>query len=69
MGKDPNGRRSAPSPPENPTPFQIFKEHLLTDIGGAAKSVSYKNCFYRFYRLEPFHSRFVRPEMTKDDQT
>jgi hypothetical protein len=36
------GRRSAPSLPENPTSVQIFKEHILTDIGGAAKMDSNK---------------------------
>jgi hypothetical protein len=52
-GKDPDGRRSAPSPPENHTPFQIFKEHILTNIGGASKSVSY---IYRFLPVRDFSS-------------
>jgi hypothetical protein len=56
-GKDPDGRRSAPSQPENPTPLQIFKEHVLTDIGGAAKSVS---SIYRFLSVRAFSSE-VRP--------
>jgi hypothetical protein len=49
--------RGAPSQPENPTPLQIFKEHILTDIGGAAKSVSY---IYRFLPVKAFSSE-VRP--------
>jgi hypothetical protein len=56
-GKIPDGRRSAPSQPENPTPLQIFKEHMLTDIGGAAKSVSYN---YRFLLIFTGQSLFLR---------
>jgi hypothetical protein len=41
-GKDPDGRRSAPSLPQNPAPLQIFKEHVLTDFGGDAKMDSNK---------------------------
>jgi hypothetical protein len=66
-GKDPDRRRGALSQPENHTPLQIFKEHMLTEIGSAAKSVSNRN-LTGFYRLEPFHQRFVRSKMTKDDQ-
>jgi hypothetical protein len=40
-GKDFDRRGGVPSQPETNTPLQIFKEHILTDIGGAAKSVSY----------------------------
>jgi hypothetical protein len=47
------GWRGAPSQPEIHTPLQIFKEHLLTDIGGAAKSVSY---IYRFLPIKAFSS-------------
>jgi hypothetical protein len=42
-GKDPDGRRSAPSPPENPTSLQNFKERVLTDFGGATKMDSNGN--------------------------
>jgi hypothetical protein len=59
-GQDPDRRRSAPSLPENPTPLQIFKEHMLADIGGAAKSVSYINRFYRLLPVRAFSSA-VRP--------
>jgi hypothetical protein len=62
-GKDPDGRRGAFSQPENPTPLQIIKEHVLTNIGGAAKSVSY---VYRFLPVRAFSSA-VRP--LGDDQT
>jgi hypothetical protein len=54
--------RGAPSQPENHTPLQIFKEHVLTEIGGAAKSVSY---IYRFLPVRAFSSA-VRPQ--GDDQ-
>ena len=65
-------RRGAPSQPEIPTPLQIFKEHILTDIGGAAKSVS---SIYRFLPARAFSS-VVRPfgdyqrlpNVTKDDR-
>jgi hypothetical protein len=57
------GRRSAASQPENHTSLQIFKEHILTDFGGAAKSVSY---IYRFLPVKAFSSK-VRP--FGDDQT
>ena len=71
-GKDPDGRRSAPSVPENHTPLQIFKEHMLTDIGGAAISVSY---IYRFLPVKAFSSEVrpfgdyqTLPNVTKDDR-
>jgi hypothetical protein len=60
------GRRSAASQPENHTSLQIFKEHVLTDIGGAAKSVSSIYRFYRFLPVSAFSSE-VRP--LGDDQT
>jgi hypothetical protein len=50
-------RRGAPFQLENQTPLQIIKEHMLTDIGGAAKSVSY---IYRFLPVRAFSSA-VRP--------
>jgi len=64
--------RSAPSQPENHTPLLIFKEHMLTDLGVAAKSVSY---IYRFLPVKAFPSA-VRPlgdyqrlpNVTKDDR-
>jgi hypothetical protein len=49
--------RGAPSQPKNPTPLQIFKEHVLTDIRVAAKSVS---SIYRFLPIRAFSSE-VRP--------
>jgi hypothetical protein len=65
-GKDPDGRRSAPSLPENHT--SIFKERRLTDFGGAAKMDSNRNCFTVVYRLHHFYQRFILVDMTKDDQ-
>jgi hypothetical protein len=56
------GWRGAPFQPKNQTPLQIIKEHMLTDIGGAAKSVSY---IYRFLPVRAFSSA-VRPP--GDDQ-
>jgi hypothetical protein len=55
-GKDPDGRRSAPSLPKNHTPLQVFKERVLTDFGGAAITDSNENCFYRFLPVTPFLS-------------
>jgi hypothetical protein len=49
--------RGAPFQPKNHSPLQIFKERILTDIRGAAKSVSY---ITGIYRLETFSSE-VRP--------
>jgi hypothetical protein len=47
--------------PENHTPLQIFKEQLLTDIGGDAKMASNKTLpiFTVFYRLPHFLQRVV----------
>jgi hypothetical protein len=49
--------RGASSQPENLTSLQIIKEHMLTDIGDFAKSVSY---IYRFLPVRAFSSA-VRP--------
>jgi hypothetical protein len=46
--------------PKNPTPLQIFKEHILTNIGGDAKMDSNKTLPVRAF------SSAVRPP--GDDQ-